>query len=588
MRNEGEIGKRSVREAGVVRRLAAGLNWRFRIQAVDSDDAPIVACMEFIMKYRALCGVAGVVAALCLPGVRGLAQTSFTYQGSLRSGGVAVGGNADLRFRLYNAAADGQQVGSEIARDGVAVAGGVFTADLDFGDGAFLPGEARWLEIDVRSPSGVGNFVTLAGRSAVTPTPLAQGIAGATITRAGAAAVDQNQYDGKFNGVLPLRLDLTPIWQSFTAGKSGTLTRIDLNGYGLVGGVGDKLLTVRIRAGVGATGALLGTATAMVRQGQGVLIPVMFSNISVVAGEQYTIDPTGVIFLVASNSDIPGASAGPNPDYHFVFKTYVAPEATISLKATRAGLADTARSIDWTNVGNVPASLLNAASMWQSATGGITYPNRVGIGTTTPVAALHVKSEGGVINIEGTTHCYTQYYPLGTAAGRKAFIGIPNANSSTFTVANENASGTLALVGNSVQVFGNFINTSDARDKKNVRELGDALSLIEKLRGVRFEWSMSGDEGMLMPKGEQIGFLAQEVEGVLPELVADGSNGHKGVSYVGLVPLLTEAIKQQQMQRTADRAEIERLGVQNDAKQKEIEELKARLERLERKLENRP
>ena len=143
-------------------------------------------------------------------------------------------------------------------------------------------------------------------------------------------------------------------------------------------------------------------------------------------------------------------------------------------------------------------------------------------------------------------------------------------------------------MGNSVQVFGNFINTSDARDKKNVRELGDALSLIEKLRGVRFEWSMSGDEGMLMPRGEQIGFLAQEVEGVLPELVAEGNNGHKGVSYVGLVPLLTEAIKQQQMQRTADRAEIERLGVQNDAKQKEIEELKARLERLERKLENRP
>ncbi|MGH7244848.1 MAG: tail fiber domain-containing protein [Phycisphaerales bacterium] len=534
------------------------------------------------MRFRTVCGLASVLAALVLPSLNAHAQTSFTYQGQLRTGGMAQTGDADMRFRLYNAAASGQQIGSEIAKNGVTVAGGIFGVDLDFGDVAFLPGAARWLEIDVRSPAGVGNFVTLAGRTAVNPTPLAQGIAGATITRAGPAAVDQNQFDGQFNGQIPVRLDLAQIWQSFTAGKSGTLTEIDLSGYGLVTDGSDKLISVKIHSGVGITGALLGTTTALVRQGQSVTIKLLFNNVSLVAGELYTIDPTGPIFLSGAMSDIPGASAGPQANYRFAFKTFVAPEATISLKATRAGLADTARSIDWTNVGNVPSGLLNAASLWQSATGGISYANRVGIGTTPPAAPLHVKGEGGVVNIEGTTHCYTQYYPFGFASGRKAFVGIPGANSLTFSVANENSGGTLALVGTNVQVFGNFINTSDARDKKNVREIGDALSLVEKLRGVRFEWNMAGDQGMLLPKGEQIGFLAQEVDGVLPELVAEGSDGHKGVSYVSLVPLLTEAIKQQQAQREGDRKELERLGAANQAKQNEIDELRARLERLEK------
>jgi len=539
-----------------------------------------------LMMHRNAVGLLGLIASLCLPAVRVLAQTSFTYQGSLRSGGVALTGSADLRFRLYSAGAGGQPIGSEIARDGVAVAGGVFTAALDFGDAAFLPGEARWLEIDVRTPAGVGNFVTLGGRSEISPTPLAQGIAGATITRAGAAAVDQNQFDNMFNGQVPARLDLTPLWQSFTAGKTGALTRIDMNGMGLVGA--DRLITVNIRAGVGSSGALLGTTTAMVRGGQSITFSLSFSNVSVVAGEKYTIDPTGLIFLTGASFDIPGASAGPQANYRFAFKTFVAPEATINLKALRAGLADTARSIDWSNVGNVPVSLLNAASMWQSATGGISYSNRVGIGTTAPGAPLHVKSEGGAINVEGTTHAYLQFYPFGAASGRKAYLGTPGANSQTFTVANESAGGTLALVGSNVQIIGNFINTSDARDKKNVREIGDALAVVEKLRGVRFEWNMAGDEGVLLPKGEQIGFLAQEVEGVLPELVAEGSSGHKGVSYVSIVPLLTEAIKEQQLQRTADRAAIERLSVQNEAKEQEIAALKARLERLEKKLGVRP
>lgn len=524
---------------------------------------------------RAMC-VLGLLGALAA-GAAGQSSTVFTYQGRLETSGAAAQGTVDLRFRLYAQQSGGAAVGTEITKGGVAVDAGVFSTDLDFGDAAFLPGAARWLEIDVRSPSGVGSYTTLSTRVPVNPTPLAQGISGATITRAGVASVDQNQYDGRFSGILPLRLDITPVWQSFTAGRGGTLTQVDLYGYGLVGGVGDKLLTVRLRAGVGTGGALLGTGTAMVRQGQGVAISVALSGVSVVAGETYTIDPTGPIFIMGANSDIPGAQAD-TPDHRLAFRTYVAPEATINLKALRAGLADTARSVDWSNIGNVPANVL--AAYWQSATNGITYANRVGIGTSTPGTTLHLKGDGGVLNLEGQTHAYVQFYPQGTGVGRRAYVGIPGAGSNGFTVANEASGGTLALFGSNVQVIGNFINNSDARDKHNVRDIDDALSLVERLRGVRFEWNEI--EGLPLPKGEQVGFLAQEVERVAPELVATGSNGHKGVSYISIVPLLTEAIKQQKARFDA---EIAKRDADAAAKQREIDDLKARLERLEKAIE---
>lgn len=515
---------------------------------------------------------AGVAAVVGIFSAVAPAQTTFTYQGSLRAGSAAVAGTADLKFRLYGASAGGAQIGIEISKSGVTVDHGLFSVDLDFGDGAFLPGAARWLEVDVRSPAGSGNFETIAPRTAINPTPLAQGLSGATITRAGAAAVDQNQYDNQFNGVLPLRLDLTPIWQTFTAGKSGALTRIDLNGYGLVSGGGTQLISVKLRAGAGPGGAVLGTTTANVRQGQSIEIPLLFSNVSVVAGEQYTIDPTGLIFLVGSKIDLPGASAGPLPEYHFVFKTYVAPEATIDLKALRAGLADTARSVDWTNIGNIPSNLLASAGYWQAATNGISTTNRVGLGTTTPATTLHIKGEAGMLNLEGATHAYIQFFPQGMAAGRRAYVGIPGSGSNGFTVANEVSGGTLGLVGSTVQVYGNFVNTSDARDKHNVRAIDDALSLVARLRGVRFEWNQGGQ--VPFPAGEQIGFLAQDVESVLPELVQSG-NGHKGVSYVSVVPLLTEAVKQL-------KSENERLRTEGEEQRRAMEELRARLEKLER------
>jgi len=62
----------------------------------------------------------------------------------------------------------------------------------------------------------------------------------------------------------------------------------------------------------------------------------------------------------------------------------------------------------------------------------------VGIGTNDPNATLHVASNGAVMSLEGTDHCYIQLYPDGIAAGRKGYIGYPGASNDDLQIVNQN------------------------------------------------------------------------------------------------------------------------------------------------------
>ena len=57
----------------------------------------------------------------------------------------------------------------------------------------------------------------------------------------------------------------------------------------------------------------------------------------------------------------------------------------------------------------------------------------------------------------------------------------------------------------------------------------------------------------------QIGFIAQEIEKVFPELVVTGKNGYKGVDYSKITPVLLEAIKDQQKQIDELNRKLEKL-----------------------------
>lgn len=96
---------------------------------------------------------------------------------------------------------------------------------------------------------------------------------------------------------------------------------------------------------------------------------------------------------------------------------------------------------------------------------------------------------------------------------------------------------------------------SDKRLKENILPITHALDTVSKLQGVTFQWKSS--------KKKSIGFVAQDVEKVLPDLVTEAQNGYKSVEYPNLVSLLVEAIKEQQKEISDLRTRIERLEKRN-------------------------
>ena len=100
--------------------------------------------------------------------------TAFTYQGQLKEQGIPLNGDVDLWFSLFDVESGGGAL-DELDVVSVAVVNGLFTVELDFGASVFN-GDARWLEVSVRSPHDPTNtepFTTLSPRQLLTATPYA-------------------------------------------------------------------------------------------------------------------------------------------------------------------------------------------------------------------------------------------------------------------------------------------------------------------------------------------------------------------------------------------------------------------------------
>lgn len=107
-----------------------------------------------------------------------MAQSSaFTYQGRLKNGASPAAGLHDFRFKLFDAATGGTQMGTTQCIDNLLVSSGVFTATIDFGN-QFITAGQRFIEIEVRTDTGLScsnstGFTTLTPRQAIAPTPTA-------------------------------------------------------------------------------------------------------------------------------------------------------------------------------------------------------------------------------------------------------------------------------------------------------------------------------------------------------------------------------------------------------------------------------
>jgi hypothetical protein len=130
-------------------------------------------------------------------------------------------------------------------------------------------------------------------------------------------------------------------------------------------------------------------------------------------------------------------------------------------------------------------------------------------------------------------------------------IGIANPAYKLDVVGDINASANVRAAGTAL--------TSDARLKRNIQPLTNALDVVQQLRPVSYEKRadlQSNDYSM-----KQMGFIAQELESVLPNSVQTDKSADaiKSVDYISIIPVLTKALQEQQQTINKQQAEIDEL-----------------------------
>jgi|GEM_PF-6310490 hypothetical protein len=164
-----------------------------------------------------------------------------------------------------------------------------------------------------------------------------------------------------------------------------------------------------------------------------------------------------------------------------------------------------------------------------SVSGGLTMISNGEVNLASSSSTLTMTS-GGAVNL--ATNNNNGAVNIGTLGNRTTTIGV---NSGTNKVLIDAAE---VVITNGITV------SSDIRLKENFEPMSNALELVSQLNGLYYTWKK--DAGTDKPR--KLGFIAQEVEKVIPELVKTDSEGMKSVDYVSVVPVLVEAIKHQQKQ----------------------------------------
>lgn len=214
---------------------------------------------------------------------------------------------------------------------------------------------------------------------------------------------------------------------------------------------------------------------------------------------------------------------------------------------------------DITNGSKLPFRIRPGAP---SSTIDISANGFVGIGTAAPTVKLDIVGDVKATNYVGSGAGLTDISAqavTGTVASatnasscaHTAEIGSLASNSIPRWNGIQLISGTISDDGIGAVVNGRLTVASigypsDERYKRNIQPLQQSLDNITSLKGVSYEWRTDEFSGKGFEDGRQIGLIAQEVEKILPELVLTDDRGFKAVSYDKLVPVLIEAVKEQQ------------------------------------------
>ncbi|MCF8324765.1 MAG: tail fiber domain-containing protein [Leadbetterella sp.] len=128
----------------------------------------------------------------------------------------------------------------------------------------------------------------------------------------------------------------------------------------------------------------------------------------------------------------------------------------------------------------------------------------------------------------------------------------------------------LHVIGN-ILASGTITQLSDLRYKKNFSKIENPLNKVLSLNGLHYDWKVEEFKENNFTKDRQIGFIAQEIEEIFPEMVLTDAKGYKSVDYARLTPVLVEAIKE--------------LKTLNDELKGKNEKLEANSQKLEARLD---
>lgn len=543
------------------------------------------------MQFRPMVVVLTAVLAAVISPV--LAQdTALTYQGRLADGGVGADGLYDLSFGLWDAASGGSQVGATVSLVDVPVADGLFTVELDFGADAF-DNTARWLEVAVEGS-------TLSPRQAVGRTPYAiqtRGImvddaehVGIGVTPGGrklrvwnleGAAFEAFGTTGRAIEAITTEADMAILASNQDADGIGVYGQHQPTGnYGYLGS-----------PEYGVVGRAPDTTNhwAGYFQGRGYFGSRLF------VGREAPVTNAEHFGVRTPTSD--GAYGG----------MYIDTLAETGLPFY--GYATDGVSRAWHYYDGPTRS-------WRLYNGGtrltVTDTGRVGVGTTSPSGLMHIdtttstdlqialyvqqdRTVGGS-NFAIYAKADGEATPTAVRADGGDAIGSRGIWASSDSVSGTAVLGrTYATTGDSVAVQGvcdsasgydfyaagqgiNYGAASSRRWKREVEPIGGALGLLDHIRGVRYRWD--AEHG----GHRDIGYIAEEIGEVLPEIVAYEANGvdASGMDYTKIGPVLVEAIKELRAEKDAEmqsvRAEHLARLAEKDA---EIGSLEARVARLE-------
>ena len=201
---------------------------------------------------------------------------------------------------------------------------------------------------------------------------------------------------------------------------------------------------------------------------------------------------------------------------------------------------------DLTKLAAIDATAAEIDTLDALSRGSIIYGN-----ASAATAILTKGSAGTVLTSDGTDLSWAATPITGTANGANNRITTYSSGTALNGEANLTFDGSTLVVTGAITATGDVtaFQSSDRTMKENIKNIENPLDKINKLNGVYYDWTKETQEKYShLGNEKEVGVIAQDVEKVLPEIVATREDGTKAVKYERLCAVLIEAVKELQEQ----------------------------------------